>query len=189
MPFVETFYKDGVIDSEQFKIALRELVPAAFNSALGPLTPGSIESRNKKQTPEDDFNVDTFVKVEANDFSDRDKDECSDALRAGLEEVFPGVSFGVCTELVKMGWSSETPDPEFDGDMSIEAAIARTREMLVASSLDRKLLVYKQTGEWQPNIMQWAAELIADELGITLISVVDRLHELSNGKCRVISGQ
>lgn len=191
MPFVLGYYKAEEISAEDLKIAYRELVPAAFHSPQGPLTPGSIEARIKKQTEEDDINVGVFTKVEAYDLPDRAENlqERAMMLEAALDELFPGVGFGVWACLVKAGWASDTDDPEFNGDMSMAAAIARVREILGASPLDRKLLVYKQTGEWQPNVMQWAAEHIAEELGIKLTDVVDRLHEISQGKCRVISGR
>jgi hypothetical protein len=191
MPFVLGYYKADEISAEDLKIAYRELVPAALHSPMGPLTPGSIKARIKKQTEEDDINVGVFTKVEAYDLPDRAENlqERAEMLEAALDELFPGVGFGVWACLVKAGWASETADPEFDGDMSMDAAIARTRVLLAASPLDCKLLVYKQTGEWQANIMQWQAQRIGDELGIRMIDIVRRLQELSDGKCRVISGR
>ncbi len=191
MPFVLGYYKADEISVVDLKIAYRELVPAAFHSPQGPLTPGSIEARIKKQTEEDDINVGVFTKVEAYDLPDRAENlqERAEMLEAALDELFPGVGFGVWACLVKAGWASDTDDPDFDGDMSMTAAVARVREMLAASPLDRKLLVYKQTGEWQGNIMQWQAERIADELGTSMVDVAHRLQEISDGKCRVISGR
>lgn len=49
-------------------------------------------------------------------------------MKLGFNTIFPDVTFAVFPKLVKAGWSSDTEDPEFDGEMSLEAAIARYKQ-------------------------------------------------------------
>lgn len=128
MPFVVCYYNSDKISAAELKIALRELVPAAFNcTGEGALTPGSIEARIKKQNKEDDFNVDTFVSVEAYDLDERraNLQDRSDDLQTWLKKLFPNVSFACWPKLVRAAWTSDSPDEDFDGPMAMEHAYAR----------------------------------------------------------------
>ncbi len=112
-----------------FKVC-REIVPAAMNSPMRPLTPGSIEF-----IPVFGFRrgltVDVLVEIEAFPFEDRENlDERAEAIRASLSELFPGKTFAVWPKLVKAGWASDSTNPEFDGDMSNEAAFERALSAL-----------------------------------------------------------
>lgn len=115
--------------------ALREVVPAAFNSRQGPLTPGSIEF-TEIDTPSYGLNVDCFVEVEAYFYDDRDTnlDNRAEAVRLALKQILPEYTFAVWPKLVRAGWSSDVSDPDVDADMSIEAAIERAAKALIEHS-------------------------------------------------------
>lgn len=105
--------------------AAAELVPAGMNSEQGPLTPGSIVF----MTADGDrawLTVDVFVEIEAYDYEDRrDLGERAERIGEAFQLLFPHVTFAVWPKLVTAGWWRETPDPFFDGSMTMEAAISR----------------------------------------------------------------
>ncbi len=117
-------------DMTALLLACREIVPAGFNSPMGQLTPGSIVFISNPTDPEG-LTVDFFVEIEAFRYQDRENlDERAEAIKAALREVFPDVTFAVWAKLVTAGWASDSIDPEFDGDMSMEAAIKRAQHAL-----------------------------------------------------------
>jgi hypothetical protein len=111
--------------------ACREIVPAAFNSPQGQLTPGSIEFI-PQTTPGQGMNVDVLLDIEAFDYNDRaaNIDDRAEDIREALCDLFLGQSFAIWAKLVKAGWASDGTDPSFSGDMSMEAAINRAYQAL-----------------------------------------------------------
>lgn len=106
----------------------REIVPAAFNSEKGRLTPGSIEFLADPIRSQSQLTVDVLLELEAFHYDDReDMDDRCDYVRRAVEELFPNFSCAVWGKLVTAGWSSPSSDPEFDGDMSMPAALERAR--------------------------------------------------------------
>lgn len=135
MPLTRTVAWQGGASDEELFIALREVVPAAFNSEEGPLTPGSIEFVPGRVEQSRFLTVACFIEVEALYYKDRENlDERAEAVRAAMKELFPWATFAVWPKLVTAGWASDSTDPEFDGDMSMEAAIDRAGDALLALS-------------------------------------------------------
>lgn len=121
------------LDLPKLAAACSEIVPAAFNSPQGRLSPGSIEFLGLITDKDCDvMSVDTFVEIEAFDYPDRatNLDERCSAVRQALKELFPNHTFAVWGKLVKAGWSSDSSDPEFTGDMSMEAALERAKILI-----------------------------------------------------------
>ena len=109
-------------------LACREVVPSGFNSPEGKLTPGSLEFDAKRSNRDSYLTVDVFIEVEAFPYEDRENlDERAALIQIALGDIFPGITFAVWPKLVKAGWASDSIDPEFDGDMSMVAAIERAR--------------------------------------------------------------
>ncbi len=108
--------------------ACEEIIPAGLNSELGPLTPGSIEFI--PMVVAKGLNINVVIDIEAYHYEDRaaNIEERAEAMKKAFNVLFPDVTFAVFPKLVKAGWSSDIEDPEFDGDMSIEAAIERHKE-------------------------------------------------------------
>lgn len=113
--------------------ACMEIVPAAFNSEKGHLTPGSIEFIADPMGLHDHLTVDVLLELEAFHYNDREDmgDRC-DFVRYALKELFPDFSCAVWGKLVTAGWSSPSSDPKFDGDMSRSAALERARATIDA---------------------------------------------------------
>lgn len=139
MPMVHAFVTPSFIMKYKFSSrdktpllllqhACEEIVPAGLNSKLGPLTPGSIEFI--PMIVESGLNINVVIAIEAYDYKDRAEDieDRTEAMKNAFNAIFPDGTFAVFLKLVKAGWSSDTNDPEFDGDMSIEAAIERYRK-------------------------------------------------------------
>jgi len=117
------------------QFACEEIIPAGLNSAQGPLTPGSIEFI--PTTVVDGLGVHVVIDVEAYSYDDRtaDIEERAERIKQALSMMFPHCKFAVFLKLVVAGWSSDTEDPEFDGDMSIDAAMARYASRVIGYSL------------------------------------------------------
>ena len=79
---------------------------------------------------ESGLNIDVVIDIEAYDYEDRAEniEDRASFMKLGFNTIFPDVTFAVFPKLVKAGWSSDTEDPEFDGEMSLEAAIARYKQ-------------------------------------------------------------
>lgn len=105
--------------------ACQEIIPAGLNSKQGPLTPGNIEFI--PTTVEEGLAVDVVIGIEAYYFEDRaaDIEERAESMKRAFNAVFPGVKFAVFPKLVIAGWSSDTSDTEFNGDMTMDAAFKR----------------------------------------------------------------
>lgn len=121
----------------RLRLACEQIVPAAFNcSGDGRLTPGSIRFFCSTFTAQDEVPVDVFVDIEAYDFPERadNLDARTNNVMFALKELFPDLSFDIWPKLVKAGWATDVPDPDFEGDLSMEAAMDRARAVL--SDLD-----------------------------------------------------
>jgi len=135
MPLVRAHFDKEKTEPREFGQmlfwALREIVPSAFNSDQGPLTPGSIQFI-EIDTPSYGLNVDAFVEVEAYFYEDRDNnlDVRCQLIKEALNQLFPDYTFAIWPKLVRAGYASDVSDPEFDGDMSMEAAIQRAAAAL-----------------------------------------------------------
>lgn len=108
--------------------ACEEIIPAGLTSEQGPLTPGSIEFI--PTTVAEGLTINVVIDIEAYFYEDRaaDIEERAEAMKSAFNAIFPDVTFAVFPKLVTAGWSSDTEDPEFDGDMSIEVAIERYKQ-------------------------------------------------------------
>lgn len=115
--------------------ACEEIIPAGLNSKQGPLTPGSIEFI--PTTVESGLNINVVIDIEAYFYEDRLADlseryatieERAEAMKNAFNAIFPDVTFAVFPKLVTAGWSSDTTDSDFDGDMSMDAAIERYKK-------------------------------------------------------------
>lgn len=114
-------------------VALQEIVPAAFNSLEGRLTPGSIEFfGNFVPSNGVRMSTDVFIDIEAMRFDDRQAnlDERTELVKSAMNNLFPRLTFAVWPKLVIAGWASDIPDPEFFGNMSMDAAMQRASEAL-----------------------------------------------------------
>jgi hypothetical protein len=128
MTYFDQHFRSSKTDKTSLQLlehACKEIVPAGLNSKLGPLTPGSIEFIS--MTVESGLGINVVIDIEAYDYEDRavDIEKRAAAMKKAFKAIFPAFTFAVFPKLVKAGWSSDTDDPEFDGDMSIEAAIER----------------------------------------------------------------
>ncbi len=132
MPLVRATFQNSQLSTLGYEIgeALWELVPSAFNSVQGQLTPGSIVYISQVAGDGSQLTVDVFVEIEAYFYEDRAKnlDERCEKVGLTLEGFFPGFTFAVWGKLVTAGWCREAEDPSFDGDMSLPAAMERLRE-------------------------------------------------------------
>lgn len=136
MPLTRAYYRQnaGLIPDHLFE-ACREIVPAGLWSEMGQLTPGSIEFIAYRSSS-NHLTVDVFVEIEAFAYEDRNNlDERAENIRAALKKLFPQLTFAVWPKLVNAGWAADSTDPEFDGDMSMEAAIARATVKLAELAL------------------------------------------------------
>ncbi|MCX6728988.1 MAG: hypothetical protein NTV39_04475 [Candidatus Saccharibacteria bacterium] len=145
MPFVQAFiacdagtwrkpvFKGPKDLEDRLLIANNEIVPAALNSPMGPLTPESIEFV-PIYVLRRGLNVDVVIKIEAGFYEDRNANiaKRSKSIEASLRMLLPDTSFAVMTELKEFVWNSQTPDPSFDGDMSMQAAFQRAANQLLA---------------------------------------------------------
>ena len=105
----------------------REIVPAGMNSKMGRLTPGSIEYF-PHITSRMGMTVDVLIEIEAMYYKDRrNLNKRAKNIKAALKKLFPELTFAVWPKLVQAGWASDSTDPEFDGDISMAAAIERAR--------------------------------------------------------------
>lgn len=127
--------RGGESVTEMLFTACCEIIPAGISSAEAPLTPGSIVYL-PGQGLRRHLTVDVFVEIEAYYTVDRfaNLDERSATIGRALTDLFQpeGLSFAVWPKLVIAGWWREQPDPAFQGDMSMPAAIERAREDLEA---------------------------------------------------------
>ena len=130
-----TFSSKNMTPLQLLQHACEEIVPAGLNSKQGPLTPGSIEFI--PMTVNDGLNINVVIDIEAYFYEDRLADlseryasieERAEAMKNAFNAIFPDVTFAVFPKLVTAGWSSDTEDPEFDGDMSLDAAIERYKQ-------------------------------------------------------------
>lgn len=136
MPLVQTRFVPGKITADELFVVCREIVPAGMHSPMGPLTPGSIEFCADPVSNPSHITVDAFLDIEAFDYEDRrNLDERANNIRLGLRHLFGGRNFAVWPKLVTAGWSSDSTDPDFDGDMSMEAAIERAKQAIKAGLL------------------------------------------------------
>ena len=131
MPLVQARFVPGKITADELFVACREIVPAGFNSKMGPLTPGSIEFCADPVSNPSHITVVAFLYIEAFDYKDRrDLDYRAAMIRTALRECFGSRTFAIWAKLVTAGWSSDSTDPDFDGDMSMDAAIARAKQAI-----------------------------------------------------------
>lgn len=131
MPLVRIYHVPSLRGVDLYN-ACFEVVPAAFNSKQGPLTPGSIEFLARPLGVGDEISTSAFVEIEAYDFEDRrtNIDDRAALVKDALQLIFPGFSFAVWPKMVIAGWARDEEDPEFDGDMSMEAAIERAMAVI-----------------------------------------------------------
>ena len=129
MPLVKAKIRPGAdITTDDLFLACRQVVPAGINSDMGRLTPGSIEFDAAFAAKDEYLTVDVFLEVEAFPFGDRENlDERAEQIQIALGDIFPKRTFAAWPKLVKAGWASDSTDPEFDGDLSILAAMERAR--------------------------------------------------------------
>ncbi|MEX2033517.1 MAG: hypothetical protein WD889_03110 [Candidatus Colwellbacteria bacterium] len=127
MPLVRVRYVPEFAEQVgDLKKVLRHVVPAGYSSEDGLLTPGSIIFIADPAQSHDELTVDVFVEAEAYFKPKRtDIEERSKLIGEALEEIFPGTTFAVWPKLVNAGWFRRTEDPEFEGDLSMPAAIER----------------------------------------------------------------
>ena len=133
MPLVHAHYDPARFhEPANLSIACGELVPAVLNCRDGRLTPGSIEFYPCPKGPNDVMHTDVLIDVEAYHYDSRarDLDFRTEQLRTALRGLFPDTTFAVWIKLVTAGWSSDVPDPDFDGDMSMSAAMGRVDFLL-----------------------------------------------------------
>jgi hypothetical protein len=137
MPLVHAYVGPRFDRAEALKRACWQIVPAAYSTEQGPQNPGSIFFLHHATTYADDMMgddglaIDVLLDIEAYDLPDRaDTEARAAAIKDALTELFPGFKFGVFLKLVKAGYASDVPDPDFDGDRSMPAAIARAREVI-----------------------------------------------------------
>lgn len=105
----------------------REIVPAGMNSKMGPLAPGSIQFL-PHVTARRGITVDVFLEIESYSLKDRKNvSKRTKKIKTALNKLFPELTFGIWVKLVKAGYASDSVDPEFEGDMSMSAAIGRAR--------------------------------------------------------------
>lgn len=133
MPLVQAFIAskmsmachNGAV--RDIRLACMEIVPSAFNSEEGPITPGSIEFIPSAVPAVGRITADVMLVIEAYDFADRkaNLDERCEQIKQALDKLFPDYSFAVWGKLVCAGWATSNADADFDGDMSMEAAIQR----------------------------------------------------------------
>jgi hypothetical protein len=123
--------------ADALKRACWQIVPAAYDTEQGPQNPGSIFFLHYAATYADDMmgpdgmDIDVLLDIEAYDLPDRsDLEGRAARLKDALTELFPGYRFAVFSKVVKAGYASDVPDPPFDGDRSMEAAIQRAREAI-----------------------------------------------------------
>jgi hypothetical protein len=126
MPLVRIYHVPRLRGVDLYN-ACYEVVPAAFNSEQGPLTPGSIEFFARPLGAGDEISTSAFVEIEAYDYEDRraNLDQRAVMVKDALQQLFPGCGFAVWSKLVIAGWARDNSDPGFDGDMSMEAAVER----------------------------------------------------------------
>ena len=111
--------------------ALYEIIPAGFHCDEGRLTPGSIEFIPHRVSGSQWLTVDVVLDIEAFPYKERENlDERAKNIKTALKGLFPGVTFAVWPKLVNAGWASDSSDPDFDGDMSMPAAIERAKRRL-----------------------------------------------------------
>lgn len=136
MPLVQVFANPHTVGEDHvkdwFRLALWEIVPSALNSEQGPLTPGSIAYAAAWIENTKGLTVDAFIRVEAFYYDDRaaNLDVRAELIGQAMEELFSGKTFAVWPVLVTAGWYRKQPDPNFDGDMSMPAALNRARHNL-----------------------------------------------------------
>ncbi len=129
MPMVKALLRPSADIAEyDLFLACRHVVPAGYNSPKGRLTPGSIEFDARRIGNDDYLTVDVLLEVEAFYYDDREPlDDRCEAIKAALKELFPDLTFAVWGKLVTAGWSSDSEDPSFDGDLSMLAAVERVQ--------------------------------------------------------------
>lgn len=128
MPMVRAYvHEECIISIEELWHICEQIIPAGMNSAEGPLTPGSIEFIATKV--EFGLGVDVVIDIEAYYYADRaaNIEERAQDMKNYFNMFFPDTMFAVFPKLVTAGWSSDSEDPAFDGDMSLAAAYARAR--------------------------------------------------------------
>lgn len=114
-----------------------EVVPAAFNSPLGPLAPGC-NRFIPYIMPADGADYDFFLSIDAYDYPDRDFDASAKMIGMALHDLLEPpngigqhiLEFAVMPNPGKFGWYSTIDYTPPDVDMSMEAAIGRARMAL-----------------------------------------------------------
>jgi hypothetical protein len=137
MPLVHAHVGPRFDRAEALKRACWQIVPAAYDTQEGPQGPGSIFFLHYAATYADDMmgpdgmDIDVLLDVEAYDLPDRaDTEDRAADIKNALTELFPGYKFAVFLKLVKAGYASDVPDPPFEGDRSMAAAIERARAVI-----------------------------------------------------------
>ena len=115
----------GMTALQLLRIACEEIIPAGLDSEMGHLTPGSIEFI--PTVVSEGLAQDVVVDIEAYYYDDRFEtiEQRAENMKNAFNTIFTFTTFAVFPKLVDAGWSSDTDDPKFDGDMSMKAAIER----------------------------------------------------------------
>jgi hypothetical protein len=137
MPLVHAYVGPRFDRADALKRVCSQIVPAAYDSEQGPQGPGSIFFLYHPVTAGDDLmgpdgmTIDVLLDVEAYDQPDRrNVEERAADIKNALGELFPGFKFAVFAKLVAAGYATDEPDPEFDGDRSMPAAVERARALI-----------------------------------------------------------
>lgn len=144
MPLVRAYISANAMDNSrwgnidtliyQLHRACKEVVPAGINSREGPLTPGGIVFI-PQIVPWYGMDVDVLLEIDAYAYKDRVKNRDTRArqIKDALYLLFGpphemtrnALRFAVMVKLTTFGWASDTQNPQFNGDMSMRAAIER----------------------------------------------------------------
>jgi hypothetical protein len=145
MPAVKALVKrTSGITLDEVECILGEIIPAALNCTTngpdpdaGRLSPGSIQF-DGSYVPNSSHNNEVAVWIFSNYYPER-KGQLRATDERWLRKCFHAaygrevsISFFVMM-LEHTFWTSDVADPEFDGDMSMPAAIERAREALAAN--------------------------------------------------------
>ncbi len=134
MPLVKALLRPSAdITEYDLFLACRHVMPAGYNSPKGRLTPGSIEFDARRVGNDNYLTVDVLLEAEAFPYEDRENlDDRAEMIKAALKKLFPEHTFAVWPKLVVAGYASDSVDLEFDGDMSMPAALERARAAIGA---------------------------------------------------------
>lgn len=138
MPLVRLYMRRaGDVNEHDLEIACEEIVPAVYHTDKHPLTPGSIQFVPPVYGCSG-LKDDVFIETEGFLYKDRvglvtgDDAERPRMMKAAFAALFPQLSFAVWPKLVKAGYAADSMDPEFAGDMSMEAAVHRAHIRITA---------------------------------------------------------